>query len=59
MTNHNRQRCLGLVVAVGIAEIAFFSGVATAQAKTRLSIATGGTGGVYYPLGLALRRPRK
>ena len=51
MTNHNRQRCLGLVVAVGIAEIAFFSGVATAQVKTRLSIATGGTGGVYYPLG--------
>jgi TRAP transporter TAXI family solute receptor len=25
--------------------------VATAQVKTRLSIATGGTGGVYYPLG--------
>ncbi len=26
-----------------------------AQQKTRLSIATGGTGGVYYPLGAASR----
>ncbi|HXG51549.1 MAG TPA: TAXI family TRAP transporter solute-binding subunit [candidate division Zixibacteria bacterium] len=30
---------------------ALFPGGATAQVKTRISIATGGTGGVYYPLG--------
>lgn len=31
--------------------LSFPSGHAEAQTKTRLSIATGGTGGVYYPLG--------
>ena len=36
---------LTLVAAISIADLAF------AQTKTRLSIATGGTGGVYYPLG--------
>lgn len=30
-------------------------GVSPAQADTNLSIATGGTGGTYYPLGVALR----
>lgn len=35
---------LGLVAAL-------FAGAATAQAPKQLSIATGGTGGVYYPLG--------
>lgn len=41
-------KLLGGVVAAGAAGRA---GTAGAQAKTRLSIATGGTGGVYYPLG--------
>jgi TRAP transporter TAXI family solute receptor len=43
-----RNRTLSIVaiiVTLAAAEIAF------AQVKTRLSIATGGTGGVYYPLG--------
>ncbi len=31
--------------------LGFFPAAAEAQTKTRLSIATGGTGGVYYPLG--------
>jgi len=37
-----------LVAAIPSANPAF------AQAKTRQSIATGGTGGVYYPLGGAM-----
>lgn len=36
---------LTLVAAISIADLAF------AQTKIRLSVATGGTGGVYYPLG--------
>jgi TRAP transporter TAXI family solute receptor len=31
--------------------VALSLGTASAQVKTRLSVATGGTGGVYYPLG--------
>ncbi len=54
MTKFNARRCLLLVALIGITAIAGFSGLAGAQVKTRLSIATGGTGGVYYPLG---RRP--
>src|SRR5215813_13650963 len=36
-----------------IGSLGFILSIASAQAqvKTRLSIATGGTGGVYYPLG--------
>ena len=37
-----------LVAAIPSADLAF------AQTKTRLSIATGGSGGVYYPLGGAM-----
>src|SRR5688572_19223831 len=51
MTNLNARRRLVLVALIGITAIAAFSGLANAQVKTRLSIATGGTGGVYYPLG--------
>jgi uncharacterized protein len=51
MTNFNARRCLLFVALIGITTIAGFSGLAGAQVKTRLSIATGGTGGVYYPLG--------
>jgi TRAP transporter TAXI family solute receptor len=36
---------------LGVIAIAFATAPAAAQVKTRLSIATGGTGGVYYPLG--------
>jgi uncharacterized protein len=36
---------LTLVAAISIADLAF------AQTKIRLSVATGGTGGVYYPVG--------
>src|SRR5918999_4964294 len=51
MTNSIVRRRFRFAAAIGIAAIAVFFGVATAQVKTRLSIATGGTGGVYYPLG--------
>ena len=37
-----------LVGAIPVADLAF------AQTKARLSIATGGTGAVYYPLGGAM-----
>ena len=42
---------LNRALAVGIAAIAAGSLPAAAQEKLTLSIATGGTGGVYYPLG--------
>jgi TRAP transporter TAXI family solute receptor len=51
MRNSNTGRRFRLVAAIAVATFAAFSGIATAQVKTRLSIATGGTGGVYYPLG--------
>src|SRR5262249_16124078 len=38
-------------VAVGIAGALLLAGAALAQPKVNLSIATGPTGGVYYPLG--------
>jgi TRAP transporter TAXI family solute receptor len=37
--------------ALGVIAFVFATAPAAAQVKTRLSIATGGTGGVYYPLG--------
>ncbi|NTU60118.1 MAG: TAXI family TRAP transporter solute-binding subunit [Deltaproteobacteria bacterium] len=40
--------------AVPVALLALVASAAVAQQKTRLSIATGGTGGVYYPLGGAI-----
>jgi TRAP-type uncharacterized transport system substrate-binding protein len=51
MTNLDARRYLLLVVLIASTATAAFSGPAGAQVKTRLSIATGGTGGVYYPLG--------
>ena len=51
MTNFDAQRYLLLIALIAITAITGFSGLANAQVKTRLSIATGGTGGVYYPLG--------
>lgn len=46
-----RHRLVGLIVALILATSVFAPGAA---AKTRMSIATGGTGGVYYPYGGAL-----
>lgn len=45
----NRLKRLGLA-SLGLVA-ALFAGAATAQTPKQLSIATGGTGGVYYPLG--------
>ena len=39
---------------VGVALCALFLGAATAQTRKTIAIGTGGTGGVYYPLGGAL-----
>jgi TRAP transporter TAXI family solute receptor len=50
MTQCLVKRCRLSFIAVG-ALLIFLCGTANAQVKTRLSIATGGTGGVYYPLG--------
>jgi TRAP transporter TAXI family solute receptor len=50
MTRRELMRLLGGAGALSIGT-ATGSRPAAAQAKTRISIATGGTGGVYYPLG--------
>jgi len=42
---------LSFSLSVIIAALALLPAAVGAQVKTRLSIATGGTGGVYYPLG--------
>jgi TRAP transporter TAXI family solute receptor len=44
------NRALTIPAAIMVTLIAT-QGLATAQVKTRISIATGGTGGVYYPVG--------
>ena len=41
----------GLIFGAAIAAAALLGGVALAQQQTTIAIATGGTGGVYYPLG--------
>src|SRR5215468_8841012 len=46
------QRIIGATIAVAVAT-SLLAGVALAQQKT-IAIATGGTGGVYYPVGGAL-----
>ena len=43
-----------LLRAALLASITLFAGTTQAQTKTNLSIGTGGTGGVYYPLGGAM-----
>src|SRR3990170_8544361 len=45
------RRRFQFVTALTVVAIVFATIPAGAQVKTRLSIATGGTGGVYYPLG--------
>ncbi len=39
------------IVRIGLAGLALTLGLATAASAQNLSIATGGTGGVYYPMG--------
>jgi uncharacterized protein len=51
MTTVTMQRRFWSAAVVGVIAIALTTLPAAAQVKTRLSIATGGTGGVYYPLG--------
>jgi uncharacterized protein len=46
-----RRDFLKMTGAVGLGSLISFPTVVSAQAKTRLSIVTGGTGGVYYPYG--------
>jgi TRAP transporter TAXI family solute receptor len=45
------QHLIVALARVFLVSLAVAGGVANAQVVTRLSIATGGTGGVYYPLG--------
>ncbi|MBI2357925.1 MAG: TAXI family TRAP transporter solute-binding subunit [Deltaproteobacteria bacterium] len=45
------HRCVLGIVRACVVGSAIAGGLADAQTVTRLSIATGGTGGVYYPLG--------
>jgi TRAP transporter TAXI family solute receptor len=49
--NHPLSIRLAFLTGAVIALFVLAPGGAQAQVKTRLSIATGGTGGVYYPLG--------
>jgi TRAP transporter TAXI family solute receptor len=51
MINSIARRCFLFVAAINVAAIAAMPEISIAQVKTRLSIATGGTGGVYYPIG--------
>jgi hypothetical protein len=51
MVNPIARRSFLFVAAICVTAIAALPPISTAQVKTRLSIATGGTGGVYYPLG--------
>jgi TRAP transporter TAXI family solute receptor len=44
-------RCFLISTAICVTAIVALPRFSNAQVKTRLSIATGGTGGVYYPLG--------
>jgi uncharacterized protein len=51
MINRIARRCLLFVAAISVTAIVAIPESSIAQVKTRLAIATGGTGGVYYPLG--------
>lgn len=53
MTRRQTLHVIGLAAGAALAE-GILPAPLRAQAKTRLSIATGGTGGVYYPLGGAM-----
>jgi TRAP transporter TAXI family solute receptor len=47
----NRRDFLKISGAVGFGSLLYSPALVTAQTKTRLSVVTGGTGGVYYPYG--------
>ena len=47
----NRRDFLKVTGTAGLGSLLFLPALGSAQTKTRLSIATGGTGGVYYPYG--------
>ena len=47
----NRRDFLKISGAVGLGSLVCFPTLTMAQTKVRLSIVTGGTGGVYYPYG--------
>src|SRR5574341_1843197 len=49
MTQYLVKRWVSYIAVSSL--LVFVCATANAQVKTRLSIATGGTGGVYYPLG--------
>jgi uncharacterized protein len=49
-----RRDFIKLTGALGVGSVLFTPSWSSAQIKTRLSIATGGTGGVYYPYGGAM-----
>jgi TRAP transporter TAXI family solute receptor len=49
--NTSTRRLRIAAITLGWLMFTIFSGNAAAQVKTRLSVATGGTGGVYYPVG--------
>jgi uncharacterized protein len=51
LTTATMQRRFWSATVVGVIAIALTTLPTAAQVNTRLSIATGGTGGVYYPLG--------
>jgi TRAP transporter TAXI family solute receptor len=51
MINRIARRCFLFVAASCVTAIVAMPEISIAQVKTRLSIATGGTGGVYYPVG--------
>lgn len=48
---NGKSRRFSTLIGMAALFVAISIGDAVAQVKTRLSIATGGTGGVYYPLG--------
>ena len=45
------MKCKALIFSALVAGAGLFGGIAVAQQQTTIAIATGGTGGVYYPLG--------
>src|SRR6185312_9508749 len=46
-----RMKCKSLIFGAVVAGAAMLAGSVTAQQQLNIGIATGGTGGVYYPLG--------
>lgn len=47
----NRRNFLKISGVVGLGSLLYFPNQVSAQTKVRLSVVTGGTGGVYYPYG--------